>query len=575
MIWAGRQDNQAARINVAYNRAISRQEANMRCKALRHGFPLFVFGSIMLSLLTTALFAQKGLSHVRVVRLAYVSGTVGVKRPASTEWAKALVNTPIQEGFELSTAANSYAEVEFENGSTARLGEFSKVSFDQLAMDENGNKLNRLTFEKGYATFHLLPEHRDAYAVKVADATLTPNGKSEFRADLDHSRARVEVFAGSVDLARTGKPVKLGKDKVLEFNPDSTEVAMNQKQGIVKDSWDKWTSERDTQSQLALADQAVPARGSMYGWSDLDAYGEWGFFPGFGYGWSPFALVGWSPYSMGMWSWYPGMGYTWIGGEPWGWLPYHYGLWNYSPGFGYFWMPGEFNASFSPSLVSWYSGPGWIGWAPLGVLGGAGQSIVNTVTGGVVQNGRMINPGDVNHVAMTAGTLITKMPFEPGEGAMLPGAALGTSPEALFAGHADATHTMAPGSLLVGGDAGREQSLLGGRLSGQPLRVRLGTTLGGSYAVGGAVGEFRGDAFTGIGGARGPKDQGPDLSRATVGRGPTLLPHGQQQSSISPHTSEGAGMSRGGLGTVNGSPAPVGTVSPSHAGSSAPSGGHH
>ncbi len=73
---------------------------------------------------------------MRVVRLSYVSGTVGVKRPASTEWAKAQVNTPIQEGFEMSTSAKSYAEVEFENGSTARLGEFSKVSFDQLAMDE-------------------------------------------------------------------------------------------------------------------------------------------------------------------------------------------------------------------------------------------------------------------------------------------------------------------------------------------------------------------------------------------------------------------------------------------------------
>src|SRR5208337_1921249 len=99
-------------------------------------------------ILPTILFAQKGLSHVRVVRLSFVSGTVGVKRPASTEWAKAQANTPIQEGFVLLTSANSYAEVEFENGSTARLGEFSKLVFDQLAMDENGSKLNGLTFEK-------------------------------------------------------------------------------------------------------------------------------------------------------------------------------------------------------------------------------------------------------------------------------------------------------------------------------------------------------------------------------------------------------------------------------------------
>ena len=298
----------------------------MKRKALRRGFPLVVCGILFSSTLSTILFAQKGVSHVRVVRLSYVSGTVGVKRPASTEWAKALVNTPIQEGFELSTAASSYAEVEFENGSTARLGELSKMSFDQLAIDETGNKLNRLAFEQGYATFHFLPEHHDLYSVKIAEATVTPNGKSEFRTDLDHNKGRLEVFAGSVELATSAKTAKLGKDRVLEFDAASTEMAANQKTGIVKDSWDKWTNARDTQSQLALADQAVPARGPAYGWSDLDAYGEWGYFPGFGYGWSPFASMGWSPYSMGMWSLYPGMGYTWISGEPWGWLPYHYGV---------------------------------------------------------------------------------------------------------------------------------------------------------------------------------------------------------------------------------------------------------
>ena len=325
-------------------------------KALRHRFPWVI---AVILILPTILFGQKGLSHVRVVRLSYVRGTVGLKRPASTEWAKAQVNTPIQEGFELSTSANSYAEVEFENGSTARLGESSKLNFDQLAMDEDGNKLNRLTFEQGYATFHFLPEHHDAYSVKVAEATIGPNGKCEFRTDLEDGRARVEVFSGSVQVAASLKTVKLGKDKVLEFDPGVTEVAMNTKQGIVKDSWDKWTSERDTQSQLSLSDQAVPARGPMYGWGDLNAYGEWGFFPGFGYGWSPYVSAGWSPYNMGMWSWYPGMGYTWISSEPWGWLPYHYGNWGFSSGFGWFWTPGNFG-EWSPALVSWYSGPGWL-----------------------------------------------------------------------------------------------------------------------------------------------------------------------------------------------------------------------
>jgi hypothetical protein len=523
-------------------------------------------------ILPAILSAQKNLSHVRVVRLSYVSGTVGVKRPASTEWAKGQTNTPIQEGFELSTAANSYAEVEFENGSTARLGEFSKVNFDQLAMDEDGNKLNRLTFEQGYATFHFLPEHQDAYSVKIAEATLTPNGKSEFRTDLDHGRLRVEVFSGSVELAAASQTVKLGKDKVLEFDPQATQVALNAKPGIVKDSWDKWTSERDTQTQLSLADQAVSARGPLYGWSDLNAYGEWGYFPGFGYGWSPFASAGWSPYGMGMWSWYPGMGYAWISGEPWGWLPYHYGNWNFSPGFGYFWMPGSMG-NWSPAMVSWYSGPGWVGWAPLGAMGAAGQSIVTTVPGGVIQNGQMIEPTNVNHVPLTAGTPIKGMPFQPGAGAMLPGPRLSANADSLFSPHEGASHSMAPSSILAGGDAEKEESLHGWHLTHQPLRARLGTTLGGHYSVGGAVGEFRGNAFSG---ARGPNGvngpQGPGFSSRAGTSGPVILSHGQQSSVSSPGVGGGT-MSSGGGSYGSSAPATMSTASSGHSASSG--GGHH
>jgi len=79
--------------------------------------------------------AQQAVSHVRVVRISYISGTVGVRRAGANEWTKALVNTPVQEGFEVSTSDGSFAEVEFENGSTARLGELSHLAFDQLALD--------------------------------------------------------------------------------------------------------------------------------------------------------------------------------------------------------------------------------------------------------------------------------------------------------------------------------------------------------------------------------------------------------------------------------------------------------
>lgn len=223
-----------------------------------------------------SLFAQQALAHVRAVRLSYVSGTVALRRPGSTEWAKARVNTPIQEGFALSTSAGSFAEVEFENGSTARLGELSKVDFSQLALDAQGNKLNCLSFVQGYATFHFTPENHDAYSVKIADTTLTPSGKSRFRTDFNQGRLRVEVFNGSIAVAAPSGSVKLGKKKVLEYNTGTTEEALNIQRGLVKDSWDKWTEARDTQAQLAQRRRAVPGRGPLGDCRDrdLNAFGD-------------------------------------------------------------------------------------------------------------------------------------------------------------------------------------------------------------------------------------------------------------------------------------------------------------
>ncbi len=228
----------------------------MKPHALRHDLSVVVTGMLFLPPLA---FSQQAVSHVRVVQLSYVSGTVGLKRPGSTESVKALVNAPVHEGSELSTSNDSRVEVKFENGSTARLGELSLVDFNQLALDAEGNKLNHLTLEQGYATFHFMPEQQDAYSVKVGDATLTPGGRNEFRTDLREGRIRVEVFKGSVGVVAASGSVRLGKHKVLEFNTGTTQEAFNIRQGIHKDSWDRWVDMRDTQAQRALGDQAVSA----------------------------------------------------------------------------------------------------------------------------------------------------------------------------------------------------------------------------------------------------------------------------------------------------------------------------
>jgi hypothetical protein len=544
----------------------------MKFRSPDHDLLVFVAS---LFLLPIPLVAQQPVSHVRVVRLSYLSGTVAVKRSGATEWAKALVNTPVQEGFEISTSADSFAEVEFENGSTARLGELSHLAFDQLALDAEGDKLNRMTFGQGYATFHFLPEKHDAYSVKIADATLTPSGKSLFRTDLDKGHVRVEVFNGSVQIVAPSGSAKLGKDKILEYNAGTTEVAFNIQQGMVKDSWDKWTEARDSQASLALTDQAVAAHGPIYGWSDLDTYGEWAMFPGFGYGWSPFAPMGWAPYSMGMWNWYSGMGYTWISGEPWGWLPYHYGTWNFSPDFGWFWMPGNFGF-WSPALVSWYMGPGWVGWAPLGLNSQRGlMRPVTTISGTTIQTGQILTPPSVGHVGFSEGTLTERPPFQPGTGATVTGTPLAAGAATSFTADAGGAHSVAPSSILMGGEGDKESALLAGRPLREPLRVRLGTTLGGRYEMGGTVGEFRGDAFKGMGRSGGMNgSQTSANSRGNSQPRLSVLPHGKSAGSSSVGGSET--MHAGG-GSGFPSPASPGESAPSgsHGASPSSSGEHH
>ncbi len=535
--------------------------------------------------LPVSLVAQNNLSHVRVVRLSYASGTVGVKRPRSTEWVKATVNTPIQEGFALSTSSNSFAEVEFENGSTARLGELSEVDFTQLAMDSAGNKINHLVFEGGYATFRFLPEHKDVYTVKAVDVTVSPHTKSEFRTELETDQLRVEVFNGSVEIVAPSGSTRLGRDEALTFNT-RTKVASNIQHGYQKDEWDKWVESRDTQALLAQKDSAVGLKGSLYGWSDLDTYGDWAYFPGYGYGWAPYEPMGWSPYSVGMWDWYSPFGWTWIGGEPWGWLPYHYGLWNYDAMFGWFWIPGSFGM-WSPALVNWYAGPGWIGWLPAGCQYGTGITAVSTAA---LQSSGLISPHHLIPVHSWEGRRLTSQPsFQPHQETMLSGVPLAhnhislslAQPEHSLPLQASFRSRPGPVTVLMGGSPSSERTLLNSHQSfwartfggsqPQPLRARLGAALGGVRPVGGVdltnFETLRGSP-TGEKGTFPLGNQRIVTTLGFAGSGPVVLPHGGGG------FSRAAVSSQGGFGGRMGGGGGFSSASSGHVSSGIASGGH-
>jgi len=94
----------------------------------------------------------------------------------------------------------------------------------------------------------------------------------------------------------------------------------------------------------------------------LTPYGRWEVVGSYGRCWIPARVeADWRPYSQGYWQ-RTEAGWYWVSDEPWAWATYHYGRWDLSPQFGWYWVP---QTQWAPAWVSWHSGGGYIGWAPL------------------------------------------------------------------------------------------------------------------------------------------------------------------------------------------------------------------
>lgn len=94
----------------------------------------------------------------------------------------------------------------------------------------------------------------------------------------------------------------------------------------------------------------------------LSPYGEWVQNRQYGFVWIPHVGGNFFPYGTnGSWI-YTDYGWTWLSDYEWGWAPFHYGRWDYDPAYGWFWFPGE---EWGPAWVTWRSGDGYYGWAPM------------------------------------------------------------------------------------------------------------------------------------------------------------------------------------------------------------------
>jgi hypothetical protein len=313
---------------------------------------------LILALFSFSAFAHADSTSTRAARLTYLQGAVTVSQPSNAESVPAQLNLPLLTGVQIATGNDGQAEVEFEDGSVVRLTPNTVLSLDNLAIEPDGTFVTNLSLLQGlaYCELRATPQYR--YMLNAGGDILSPVENTTVRVNFDQPPAIFSVFDGTAQVERQGTvpsgevptagyqtQVRAGES--LSDDPaDANRYFLTQQ--IAADSWDQWNDDRDQATAAEAADSTSVrndyAGAEGYGWSDLDANGNWYDVPGQGPVWQPQVAYddsNFDPYGNGAWVFYPNAGYVWASGYSWGWTPYRCGNWSFYGGFGWGWAPGS------------------------------------------------------------------------------------------------------------------------------------------------------------------------------------------------------------------------------------------
>jgi hypothetical protein len=158
---------------------------------------------------------------------------------------------------------------------------------------------------------------------------------------------------------------------------------------------------------------SVEIRAESDFYEPLTPHGEWVVVGSHGRCWRPARVeANWRPYCNGSWQ-HTEVGWYWASDEPWAWATYHYGRWDYEDAYGWYWVP---QTQWAPAWVSWHSGGGYVGWAPLlpsvrvsasGFIG-FNVRVISPRAYVFVEQGRFLNPIRPTTVVINNTTIINK-----------------------------------------------------------------------------------------------------------------------------------------------------------------------
>ena len=294
---------------------------------------------------------------VRMARVSYATGKVSWRPDGTTAWSPAVVNLPMRQGAEAWLAPGSRLELQFDDGSTMRLGDGAVATLQTLYSDNQG-EFTEVKLNSGTASCHLKDKY-SIYQVDMPYDSVKSVGPADVRMDVKAHADSCAVRNGSSTLSAGGRdtPILAGQYTVQQSPDDPVHV----RSLGPEDPWDHFNDNRN--ALLSEQPAHVPENIALVS-GGLDHHGHWHNVPGDGWVWSPTVEVGWRPYHHGRWAWVDPYGWTWVSSEPWGWAPYHYGTWAHF-GFGWGWAPGPRVQYWSPARVDFAESNGYVTWAPL------------------------------------------------------------------------------------------------------------------------------------------------------------------------------------------------------------------
>ena len=294
------------------------------------------------------------------LRLSYTQGDVQVRTRDTQDWVAAAVNMPLAEGDNLWVPEGGTAEVQFLNGTCARMSANSSLSVVRLT----GNTYH-FSLDQGNVYVNSQGRRKDLFQMDTPTASVRVFGRTVFEVDVSQDGyGDVSALQGSLAVESPSGAVTLPQGQALSMAADGSAQLRPISQ---PDDWTRWNQDRDRVFYEHRASaRYLPGDLKSYA-SDFDHYGRWVDAPGYGMVWSPSLTIGaeWSPYREGRWCW-TGGDYVWIAYEPWGWCPYHYGRWSFVASLGWCWVPPAPAAVFwAPAYVGWVYTPDYVAWVPL------------------------------------------------------------------------------------------------------------------------------------------------------------------------------------------------------------------